>query len=263
MAKIIQSTDVIYQDKLGLTLDVYRNQEQQNGGALIDLHGGGWFRGDKAKDRDLAMQLAQLGYLVVVPNYRLTPLAYFPEPIEDVAAVVEWLRQSREIFDLQRIGAIGSSAGGNLAIELAIRYGIPAVSWSGIIEIDDWLEAHKDVVAAADTKQDFVKTASAKINQSGANDSFYKWFVLNYLKNNVKQAGAASLVHRLSATTGPLFLANSLNEFVPTAGVLNLQRRLVELGVPTMTKLMTGSEHAKGYLERVMPATQVFLAEFV
>ncbi len=33
-------------------------------GLIIDIHGGGWFRGDKAKDEDWATRLADLGYMV-------------------------------------------------------------------------------------------------------------------------------------------------------------------------------------------------------
>lgn len=56
-----------------LTLDEYRPNIEQLSGVLIVIHGGGWFHGDKHKDEDISMWLAQRGYLVVTPNYHLTP----------------------------------------------------------------------------------------------------------------------------------------------------------------------------------------------
>jgi acetyl esterase/lipase len=63
--------------------------------SVILLHGGGWFHGDKAKDEDLAKLLARQGYLVCVPNYRLTPAVTFPVARDDVLGVMDWLQNSR------------------------------------------------------------------------------------------------------------------------------------------------------------------------
>ena len=61
-------------------LDYYESTENSSKTVVIDIHGGGWFRGDKQKDVDLATAIAKLGYQVVVPNYRLTPDNHFPAP---------------------------------------------------------------------------------------------------------------------------------------------------------------------------------------
>lgn len=255
---VVAEKDLVYSTTDGLTLDVYRDPDVANGAALIDVHGGGWFRGDKSKEADWAARLAQNGYLVVVPNYRETPRAYYPAPLEDMDAVLDWLRAGGYTFDRGRIGAVGSSAGGNMTAELGIRYGIPVVSLSGILDIDDWMERHPDVVPARDDTQDFAG-ASAGINQGGRNDPFYKWAVLNYLEDRTDRLVEATPVHRVSPATGPMFLANSLDEFVPNSGVVALAAALVDNGVPSTTRFLAGSRHAKGYLDDVYDQTVTFL----
>lgn len=251
-------TDILYAEKLYLDLYVPENPR----GAVIDVHGGGWFRGDKAKDADWATRFAEQGYLTIVPNYRLAPEVTYPAPIEDLEKALAWLKASAYPFDREKIAVAGSSSGGNLAIELGLRHQLPVISLSGVIEIDNWLAAHPTVVAAMDTSQDFDHTASAKIDQGGANDAFYKWFVLNYVPEPQAQKDA-SLLHRIDQTAPPMFLANAMHELVPTSGVLALQAALTAQDVPSQTAIVTGTQHAKGYLDVVNDSIFAFLTTYL
>jgi acetyl esterase len=58
-AEIAVTRDVIYKREPGhdLPLDVYEPSSYL--ATIVDVHGGGWFHGDKAKDEDLATRLAQ------------------------------------------------------------------------------------------------------------------------------------------------------------------------------------------------------------
>lgn len=259
MANMMIKTDLVYDTKNNLALDLYYDSDHASRGALIDIHGGGWFRGDKAKDADWATTLADAGYLVVVPNYRITPAAYYPAPLADMDQVVAWLQKSDYDFDHKKIGVVGSSAGGNMAIELGIKYGFPIVSLSGIIDIAPWLETHQDVVAHPDVTQDFTNSASAQINQTGSDDSFYKWFVTNYFADQTDKYHAATPFFHVTPTTGPMYLANSLNEFVPLSGVTRLVQALSDNGIPSTSRLLVGTRHAKGYLADVSTDVLAFL----
>lgn len=254
-------TDLIYDPHNQLALDVYPAATAAPQGLIIDLHGGGWFRGDKAKDADWAQQLAAQNFVVVVPNYRLVPQGYYPAPLIDLAALVQWLQHSQ--WQALPFGAVGSSAGGNLSVELAIQYGLPAVSLSGILDIDTWLAQHQAVVPAEGDTSQFNQLASAQINQTGANDAFYKWFIMNYFNQRTDQLKAATPVHRVTRHTGPMYLANSLNEFVPVSGVLTMAAALAQAQIPVATALLPGSRHAKGYLADVLIATTDFLKRYV
>ncbi|MHC5374689.1 alpha/beta hydrolase [Enterococcus sp. LJL120] len=255
-------TDVIYDEKNQLKMDIYQ-PEKSNGAALIDIHGGGWFQGDKAKDQDWAQIWAAKGYLVLVPNYRLAPEFLYPTALDDVKNVYHWLKKS-DYLEKDKIGVYGSSAGGNLAIELSLAFGLPAVSLSGIIQIEDWLATHQDVTPQPKAAQvNNPNLASNLIDQDGGDDRFYKWFVLNYAGNQTEKIKAMSPLNRVSATAGPMFIANSLNELVPNEGVWLLEAALAEVGVPVMTKFITGSAHAKGYLTEAQPYAELFFKQYL
>ncbi|KRL22597.1 hypothetical protein FC98_GL002193 [Lentilactobacillus kisonensis DSM 19906 = JCM 15041] len=252
LTNYVIKTDVEYDSINHQLTDIYYDGDlKQSRGAIIDIHGGGWFRGNKSKDADSSKRFVDEGYLVVTPAYRITPKAFYPAPLEDMDHLYEWLRQSDLPFDHDHIGAFGSSAGGNMTVELAIKYGIPIASLSGILDIDKWLGEHEAVVAAEGDTSGFNSTASAKINQDGANDPFYKWFVTNYFNGRTDQYEEATPVHRVTDKTGQMYLANSLNEFVPTSGVLDMAKALTDHQIPYQTRMIPGSRHAKGYLDDV------------
>ncbi|MFD1432920.1 alpha/beta hydrolase [Lacticaseibacillus yichunensis] len=250
--------NAVYEPIHELKVDVYLPTTPVKAG-IIDIHGGGWFRGDKQKDADWATRLNDLGYLVFVPNYRYAPAVHYSTPLTDVETLVEWIGDQYALPTTQ-LAAVGGSAGGNMAVELALKYGMPAVSLSGILDIEQWLATHKDVVAKQGDTSLFNVTASASINQSGSDDQFYKWFVTNYFaEQSVANYHAATPSTRVTAETGPLYLANSLAEFVPSSGVLQMAAALTANQVPFTMRLLAGRRHAKGYLADVDADVVAFL----
>jgi acetyl esterase/lipase len=97
--------------------------------AIVVIHGGGWIEGDKSSfaSREHGVpgnivDFAALGFVAVTVNYRLSRDAGFPAPLADCMCAVRWLRaHAREYnIDPARIGAYGNSAGGHLALLLAM-----------------------------------------------------------------------------------------------------------------------------------------------
>ncbi len=92
--------------------------------ALIIIHGGGWRGGSRTVDvfQDMMMEYAAKGYVTVNVDYRLLDEAPFPACIEDVKTAVRWLRAHAGEYNVDpgRIGAYGHSAGGHLALMLAM-----------------------------------------------------------------------------------------------------------------------------------------------
>ena len=67
-------------------------------------------------------EFAAHGYVAVSPQYRFCPKEVFPAQVQDVKAAVRWMKahaKERRI-DPDRIGAIGFSAGGHLALMLGV-----------------------------------------------------------------------------------------------------------------------------------------------
>lgn len=88
--------------------------------AILLLHGGGWFQGDKSQLKAYAIQLARYGFVCVCSEYRLIPEAIWPAQIEDAKAAVRWMRANADKLQINpdKICVSGNSAGGHLALLL-------------------------------------------------------------------------------------------------------------------------------------------------
>lgn len=101
--------------------------------AVVILHGGGWYTGDKAKFRAMGIDLARRGYVAMAIAYRLSGEAKFPANIQDCHAAVRYLRAHATDYkvDADRIGVVGGSAGAHLAGLLATTANVPALHGNG------------------------------------------------------------------------------------------------------------------------------------
>ena len=85
---------------------------------IINIHGGGFFYGDKELYGLYSADMAERGFAVVVFNYRLCPENLYPAPLEDINNVTKWVLENcgEFNFDRDRIFIVGDSAGGQLAL---------------------------------------------------------------------------------------------------------------------------------------------------
>lgn len=120
--------DLVYRSSVGRRgrLDVYLPEgAAPRGGrpALLAIHGGGWRGGGKADYGRSLVPLVRRGLVVVAVDYRLSRPGSpsWPENIDDVRAALRWVYDHAADFgiDRDRVAAIGSSAGGHLALLLA------------------------------------------------------------------------------------------------------------------------------------------------
>lgn len=112
--------------KEGPSVIVYRPNgvAQQPAAALVWIFGGGLISGNAAHVNSVASSFAaELGIVVIAPDYRLAPEHPFPAAIDDCFAALEWLiNQADNIgVDRTRIMVGGESAGGGLAAALTQR----------------------------------------------------------------------------------------------------------------------------------------------
>jgi acetyl esterase/lipase len=94
----------------------------------LDVHGGGFIGGLPESDAAFCARLArETGAVVISTTYRYAPKHTFPAAIDDVDAVVAYLRQhagERYNADPSLMTVSGFSAGGNLALATALS--VPA-----------------------------------------------------------------------------------------------------------------------------------------
>lgn len=137
--------DVIYRETpertLRLDLMLPATRSPQPVPAILHLHGGGWYTGDKSAAANHF--LAQAGYVTASAQYRLSHQATFPAPIHDVKVAVRWLRSNaaNHNIDPARIGVWGHSAGGHMAAFLGTSAGLADFEDDDVGEIDASVQA--------------------------------------------------------------------------------------------------------------------------
>src|SRR6266508_3359102 len=95
--------------------------------ALVDVHGGAWSRGDRTTGAHHGRALSASGLLVVSLDFRQGAEHKHPAASADVAAGIRYVRaHARRLgVDPRRIGLVGSSSGGQLALLGAVKPGAP------------------------------------------------------------------------------------------------------------------------------------------
>lgn len=130
------------------TLDVFDARNRPTGlrPAVVLVHPGGWWGGQKADMAEAARRAAQRGWVAFTIDYRLADDPAVPGPGDttrpdldqprDVTTAVQWVRLHAPSFrvDPNRVALVGASAGAQLALLHALRpgSGVRAVaSWAG------------------------------------------------------------------------------------------------------------------------------------
>ena len=89
---------------------------------VVFFYGGSWNSGDRALYGFAGRALAERGYIVVIPDYRLVPEVRYPGFVEDGAAAVTWVQREIARFggNPNRIHLTGHSAGAHIAALLTL-----------------------------------------------------------------------------------------------------------------------------------------------
>lgn len=104
---------------------IYKPRGQGPFPALLDLHGGAWYRKDRTANEPMDRAAAASGMLVVAIDMTLAGEAPYPASLEDARYGVRWLRDTAREWngDTAKLGVLGSSSGGHLAQLLALKPG--------------------------------------------------------------------------------------------------------------------------------------------
>ena len=125
-------TDISYGDHGARNhLDIWRRPDLDRGGrapVLLQVPGGAWMVGSKRQQAyPLMSHLAELGWVCVAINYRLSPRSTWPDQIVDVKRALAWTKEHIAEYggDPDWIAITGGSAGGHLSALAALTANDP------------------------------------------------------------------------------------------------------------------------------------------
>lgn len=225
-----------------LALDLYRPRERAAAlPAIVCIHGGGWFKGDRSSMTHLAQALAARGYVAVAISYRLSGEATFPAAIQDAKAAVRWLRAHAADYGIEpgRIGVTGLSAGGHLAALLATSGGVAD------LEGDGGHAGQPSAVQAGIAMGAQSDLRSARIGELSARpeDPFYRTFLGGSQSERPETYALASPRHHLDRSDPPLLFLTGVRDD-PSTHATETRADLEGLGVPTGLVVIPGAPHA-------------------
>lgn len=224
-----------------LTLDLFRPKNQTGPlPAILCIHGGGWFKGDRRSMIPLAQTLASKGFVTVTISYRLSGEARFPAAIQDAKAAVRWLRANATTYGIQadRIGVTGLSAGGHLAALLATSGGIAALEGEGGNAAES---SSVQACIAMGAQSDLESERIAQLSQE-KDDPFYRTFLGDSQAAIPAVYGMASPRHHLDSSDPPLlFMAGQFDD--PSTHAEETRADLKKLGIPTGLVLIPNGPH--------------------
>jgi acetyl esterase/lipase len=108
---------------------------------LLDVPGGPWTHFDRSVDFYFNRKLAACGAVVVAIDSRLAPDHRYPAACIDVNAATRWLKREAAALGgtAERLGAVGGSSGGHLALLSALRPHDPVyASAAGHATVEPW-----------------------------------------------------------------------------------------------------------------------------
>ncbi|MCB1019092.1 MAG: alpha/beta hydrolase fold domain-containing protein [Acidobacteria bacterium] len=209
--------------------------------AVVCIHGGGFRAGTRQAFLPIAYYLAQRGYVAATVTYRLSPMAQFPAPVEDVKAAVRFLRANAGRFHLDpdRIGATGGSAGGHLALMLGLTGGVEEFEGSGL---------NQDVSSRVQSVVNFYGptdfTASYEPGKSVDAAEVLPMFLGGALEHNRAEHIRASPLNWVTPDDAPtLTLHGSKDNYVAHEHGVWLTERLEAAGVVAELDTIEGAGH--------------------
>ncbi len=227
-SELVQVQDVAYGSLPRQKLDIYQPKSaRQPLPVIVFFYGGGWDSGEKGDYLFAAEALAEKGFLVVVPDYRIYPEVQFPAFLDDCARAVAWTLAHIADYggDPSRLFLMGHSAGAYNAVMLALD--------------EDYLKAAgatpADIqgVVALSGPYDFLPLTSDRLRQIFSAEDMAETQPVTFARGDAPPM---------------LLLAGTADETVRPANTERLARKIAAKGGQADMKLYDGLGHAGAVL---------------
>ena len=210
-SNVVEKRNIAYSKpgKRTLQLDLFypKPNSSQKRTAILIIHGGGWRSGDKSLHHPLAQRLAELGYVCITPEYRLSTEALYPAAVHDIKTAIRWIRKNAAAYNIDgnMIVAAGHSAGGELAAFMGATNSLASFEGNG--EYAEY-SSRVNAVIDMDGTLAFIHPESGEGDDSKKTSTATYWF--GYSKDEKPEVWkqAAPLTH-VGKHSPPILFVNS------------------------------------------------------
>lgn len=256
--------DVVYRRTAGVDLHLDLALPDKTKGPfplVICVHGGAWVGGHRAGHHRTIRLLADRGFAAATVQYRLAPGARFPAQLEDVRQALAYLetRAGDLDLDMQRVGALGDSAGGHLVLLLGLAQGKlgdaekaprigAVVNFFGPTDFPAWkVPPLGEVMLRLGIKKDSNRILEEFLGTSD---------------KKAKVMEDASPITYVDAKDPPvLTFQGTLDPLVPADQARRLHAALKQAGVPERLEILEGASH--GWKGEKLARTDRLTLEFL
>jgi acetyl esterase/lipase len=201
--------------------------------SLLFLPGGGWRTADRAplKER-FGLHMAEQGYLFVAGEYRVMDEAPWPAQIQDVKAIIRWMRAHHEQLGIDPSAIVlgGKSAGGHLALLAAGAQGVDAFEAnSQHPEVGSEVAAVIGIAPVSDLTEWARRPTMAPLFGDHPSADVIR--------------AASPISYAGPAYPPALLIHGTADETVPHRMTVAMYEALVQAGVPVDLQLYAGQDH--------------------
>jgi acetyl esterase/lipase len=224
----IKNIDYWGDDNYRHKLDILqrRSGHPERSPVLLYIHGGAWMTGDKRQQGIPMMhELIERGWVCVAINYRLSPLATWPEHIVDCKRALVWVHEHIAEYggDPEFVAVSGGSAGGHLSSLLALTPNQP--EWQpGFEDADTTVQACLPFYGVYDLTGD-PETSGAY--GPGLVELLERRVFKTAITDRPEPFRQASPTYRVNAAAPPMFVLHGMNDtLVPVTMARDFVARL-------------------------------------
>lgn len=213
---------------------------------VLQVHGGCYVLNPAEAGLTEAMLMAAFGhYKVIAVDYRMPPEAYFPAALDDAMTV--WTAATRTT-DPKRMGIIGSSAGGALVLEMALRakqggLPLPAAIAAGT--------PMSDLTGAGDSFQTNALVDNVLVSPTGFCDAAARFYAAGHDLHDPM----LSPVYGDMSGFPPTILTSGTRDLL-LSNTVRVHRKLRQAGIDAVLQVYEGQAHSAYARDDRIPETR-------
>ncbi|HEV7203043.1 MAG TPA: alpha/beta hydrolase [Jatrophihabitans sp.] len=225
----------------GVSLVAHYDPTRHHAPWILYVHGGYWSSGNGGGNEVWSERLRLQGFQVFSVDYRLSQVAKWPGPLDDVKAAIGFLRSHAATYGLDptRGDLVGFSAGGQLATIAGLETGV-----AGVVDLDGSV----DPLAALSAPNKELGRAARQLLGCAPSACPAGW------------QDARTITH-VDATSPPFLIVHSREDpTVPLGQSVALARALRAAGRPVQLFVVSSRRHENISLPAVNSRVNRFLA---